>query len=226
MAVLGRGCPHSAQVLGTTAAPRGSLISPRGHQWKIFERYLHGVYTQRIVWSMSFTHALLGLLEERPQHGYELKRRYDLAFRTARPLPFGQVYAALSRLNRDGLVNIAAVESGAGPDRKLYVITQTGVSELKNWLDEPSLPASVRTELFSRVVIALISGREPTQVLDTQRAAHLAQMRRLTEQRRGADLETAMACDFELFHLEADIKWIDHAAKRLERFRAANERKS
>jgi DNA-binding PadR family transcriptional regulator len=166
---------------------------------------------------MPFGHALLGLLEEGPQHGYELKHRYDEHFPGARPLPFGQVYATLARLHRDGFVDIAAVESGAGPDRKLYVITDTGVSELEHWIDEPTQVGLVRSELFSRVVVALISGRSPASVLDNQRAAHLARMRDVTERRRNADLVDAMACDFELFHLEADVTWIEHAGRRIEK---------
>ncbi len=166
---------------------------------------------------MSFGHAVLGLLEERPQHGYELKHRYDEHFPGTRPFPFGQVYATLARLHRDGLVDIAAVEAGAGPDRKLYVITPAGVSELQHWIDEPTPAGFVRSELFSRVVVALISGRSPAAVLDEQRAAHLVRMREVTERRRNADLVGAMACDFELFHLEADVKWIEHAARRLEK---------
>jgi DNA-binding PadR family transcriptional regulator len=174
---------------------------------------------------MAFSHALLGLLEEGPQHGYELKHRYDEHFHAGRPLPFGQVYATLARLHRDGLVDIAAVENGAGPDRKLYVITPAGVSELEDWLDAPTAVGFVRNELFSRVVVALLSGRDPAMVLDAQRATHLARMREVTERRRGADLEVAMACDFELFHLEADVKWIEHEAKRLERTRAKSNKK-
>lgn len=166
---------------------------------------------------MPFSHTLLGLLEEGPQHGYELKHRYDEHFPAARPLPFGQVYATLARLHRDGLVDIAAVESGAGPDRKVYVITPAGVSALEEWIDAPTAVGFVRNELFSRVVVALISGRDPATILDTQRAAHLARMREVTERRRTTDLVGAMACDFELFHLEADVKWIEHAAGRLER---------
>jgi DNA-binding PadR family transcriptional regulator len=165
---------------------------------------------------MSFGHALLGLLEEGPQHGYELKHRYDANFPGARPLPFGQVYATLARLHRDGLVDIAAVESGAGPDRKLYVITPAGVTDLERWVDEPTPVGLVRSELLSRVVVALISGRNPDAVLDAQRAEHLSRMREVTERRRTADLVGAMACDFELFHLEADVKWIEHSARRLD----------
>jgi DNA-binding PadR family transcriptional regulator len=166
---------------------------------------------------MSFGHTLLGLLEDGPQHGYELKHRYDEHFPGVRPLPFGQVYATLARLHRDGMVDIAAVESGAGPDRKLYVITPAGVTDLERWIDEPTPAGFVRNELFSRVVVALISGRSPAAVLDNQRASHLARMRGVTERRRTADLIDAMACDFELFHLEADVKWIEHAGRRLEK---------
>src|SRR5436190_14465904 len=166
---------------------------------------------------MSFGHALLGLLEEGPQHGYELKHRYDANFPGARPLPFGQVYATLARLHRDGLVDISAVESGAGPDRKLYVITPAGVTDLERWMDEPSPAATMRSELLSRVTVALLSGRDADAILDSQRAAHLTRMREVTERRRSADLVGALACDYELFHLEADVKWIEHAARRVQK---------
>ncbi len=174
----------------------------------------------RIVADVSFGHTLLGLLEKRPQHGYELKQRHDVQFPGTKPLPFGQVYATLARLHRDGLVDIAAVESGAGPDRKLYVITSAGVSALEHWIDEPTPAGDVRSELLSRVVVALISGRDPDAVLDAQRASHLVRMREVTERRRGADPVDAMAFDFQLFHLEADVRWIEHAARRLAKVRA------
>jgi DNA-binding PadR family transcriptional regulator len=183
------------------------------------ERYLRCVYTERIVRRMALSHTLLGLLEGAPRHGYELKNRYEDNFPETRPIPFGQVYATLSRLHRDLFVDIAAVESGAGPDRKLYVITPAGVADLERWVVEPTPIQQARSELLSRVVVALITGRDADSVLDAQRAVHLIRMRELTERRRNADLATAMVCDHELFHLEADVKWIEHAAKRLERDR-------
>lgn len=179
---------------------------------------MRSVYTKRIVARVSTSHALLGLLEPEARHGYELKRRFDELFPTQRPLPYGQIYATLARLLRDGRVDVAAVESGAGPDRKLYVITPDGVADLERWIASPAPPPSFsRTELFTKTVVALTSGRDPRVVLDQQRAAHLVQMRELTERRRGADLIGTMACDHDLLHLEADVKWIERAAKRLER---------
>ncbi len=73
---------------------------------------------------------LLGLLEDEPKHGYELKREYDERFGPGRELAFGQVYATLSRLLKNGLVVVDAVEPGAGPERKRYAITEFGVTDL------------------------------------------------------------------------------------------------
>jgi DNA-binding PadR family transcriptional regulator len=173
---------------------------------------------------MSLGHAFLGLLEDRPRHGYELKHLYDGRFGPSQPIKFGQVYATLSRLRRDGLVDIDSVEAGEGPDRKLYVITPQGVTDLERWLREPEPPSGFgRKALFTKVVLALMSGRSATEVLDAQRATHLARMRELTERKRAGNLTEAMACDFELFHLEADVKWIEHAAKRLQRERSRDQ---
>src|SRR6266545_7387831 len=99
------------------------------------------VLTQRIlsvyVRRMSVPLTLLGLLEREPSHGYDLKRDYDAYFGRGRPLPFGQVYATLGRLARDGKVVISDVGPGGGPDRKRYVITDLGATELETWLTEP-----------------------------------------------------------------------------------------
>ena len=54
--------------------------------------------------------------------------------------------------------------------------------------------------------------REP--LLDAQRSAHLARMRELTALRRTAALPVALLADYALFHLEADLRWIELTAAR------------
>ncbi|MEV0268226.1 MAG: PadR family transcriptional regulator [Hamadaea sp.] len=160
---------------------------------------------------------LLGLLEREPSHGYELKRDYDAYFGRGRPLPFGQVYATLSRLARDGKVVISDVGKGDGPDRKRYIITEVGATEVDAWLTEPVEPEPhLQTILFSKVVLALMLGRPAEEYLDTQRRAHLQRMRELTEVRRTGGLVDALLADHSLFHLEADLRWIDLTAARLD----------
>jgi DNA-binding PadR family transcriptional regulator len=160
--------------------------------------------------------ALLGLLEREPSHGYDLKRDYDTYFGRGKPLPFGQVYATLARLARDGKVVAADTEPGGGPDRKRYVITEQGVSDVETWLTEPVEPEPhLQTVLFVKVVLALMSGRSAETYLDTQRGAHLQRMRELTDLRRTGGLVDALLADHGLFHLEADLRWIELTSARL-----------
>jgi DNA-binding PadR family transcriptional regulator len=160
--------------------------------------------------------ALLGLLERQPSHGYDLKREYDTYFGRGKPLPFGQVYATLARLARDGQVEAGDPEPGAGPERKRYVITEQGVTEVESWLAEPVAPEPhLQTVLFAKVVLALMTGRSAESYLDAQRAAHLQRMRELTELKRSAGLIDALLADHALFHLEADLRWIELTVSRL-----------
>ncbi|PRZ40749.1 PadR family transcriptional regulator [Antricoccus suffuscus] len=161
--------------------------------------------------------AILGLLEREPSHGYDLKRDYDTFFGRGKPLPFGQVYATLGRLARDGKVIAADAEPGGGPDRKRYVITEQGVSEVETWLAEPVAPEPhLQTVLFVKVVLALMSGRDAENYLDTQRAAHMQRMRELTDLRRTGGMVDALLADHGLFHLEADLRWIELTTARLD----------
>lgn len=160
--------------------------------------------------------ALLGLLDREPSHGYELKRDYDAYFSRGRPLPFGQVYATLARLARDGKATAGAAEPGSGPDRKRYTITDTGKSDVEAWLAEP-IPAEphLQTDLFVKVVLSLMLGRRPAEYLDAQRATHLRRMRELTDLKQRGSSVDALLADHGLFHLEADIRWIDLTEARL-----------
>jgi DNA-binding PadR family transcriptional regulator len=159
---------------------------------------------------------LLGLLEREPSHGYDLKRDYDAFFGRGRPLPFGQVYATLARLARDGKAMAGQLEPGDGPERKRYAITDAGRSEVEAWLKDPVEPEPhLQTVLFAKVVLALMLGRPAEHYLDTQRTAHLQRMRELTALKRTGTLVDALLADHGLFHLEADLRWIDTTSARL-----------
>lgn len=165
---------------------------------------------------MSVPLALLGLLDRESSHGYDLKREYDTYFGRAKPLPFGQVYATLARLARDGKVVAGQAEPGAGPDRRRYVITKVGRHEVESWLAEPVEPEPhLQTVLFIKVVLALMLGRDAEGYLDTQRAAHLNRMRELTELKRTGGVVETLLADHGLYHLEADLRWIETTSARL-----------
>jgi DNA-binding PadR family transcriptional regulator len=165
---------------------------------------------------MSVSMTLLGLLEREPSHGYDLKRDYDTYFCRGKPLLLGQVYSTLGRLARDGKVVAGPIEPGSGPDRKRYVITDVGVTEVDAWLTEPVEPEPhLQTELFSKVVLALMLGRDAEAYLDVQRAAHVRRMRELTEVKRNGPLVDKLLADHSMFRLDADLRWIEVTAARL-----------
>ncbi|GGJ94979.1 PadR family transcriptional regulator [Pilimelia anulata] len=169
---------------------------------------------------MSTPHVLLGLLATGPAHGYDLKRAYDARLPRTRPLAYGQVYATLGRLTRDGLVRAAGTGRGAGPERTTYAVTDAGRAALAAWLDDVEPPAPYAAgALLARVVVALLT-TDPARArahLGRQRAAHSARLRELTA-RRG-DPATGpgerMAVDHAILHLDADLRWIQHTTAHL-----------
>src|SRR6187397_436702 len=133
---------------------------------------------------MSVPYALLGLLEQQPRHGYDLKRLVDRYFAPDRPVAFAQVYSTLGRLEQRGRVRIDSIEQAEGPERRRYAITSEGTRELERWLSE--------------------------------RHAHLERMRELTAVRRTSPVPIALLADYALFHLEADLRWLDLTAARVD----------
>lgn len=71
---------------------------------------------------------LLLLLRENPAHGYQLLERLD-AFGLTSSDP-GGVYRALRAFESEGLVHSAWEVSSAGPKRRIYELTRTGMEEL------------------------------------------------------------------------------------------------
>ena len=169
---------------------------------------------------MSTAHVLLGLLSGGPRHGYDLKRVHDERLPQAKPLAFGQVYATLGRLQRDGYV----VESGqgreGGPDRTSYALTEAGRGHLDRWLSAVEPPAPyVSSELFTKVVVALLvaDADRARDYLVAQREAHLTRMRELTgvKTRPGASVADRVAADYALGHLDADLRWLQTTLTRV-----------
>ena len=114
---------------------------------------------------MTVPMAMLTLLEPGPAHGFALKRRYDELLGTDKDLKFGQVYSTLARLERDGYATGVGFESAGAAERRVFAITESGVSELDRWLRTPTVPGGRPSELFTRVVLALVSGRPAQELL-------------------------------------------------------------
>ncbi|CCH77146.1 Transcriptional regulator, PadR-like family [Nostocoides japonicum T1-X7] len=170
---------------------------------------------------VSTGHVLLGLLSRGRQHGYDLKRSYDALLPAGKPVAYGQVYAALDRLHRRGLVEVAAVQRADGPDRVVYALTESGRDELEAWMTAPEDPGEqAANPMAAHVGVALTAGGRDAAVayLVAQRAVHLDRMRGITRMvgEPGAPLSQALSADFSLAHLDADMRWIEATLDRLD----------
>ncbi|WP_405062668.1 PadR family transcriptional regulator [Kribbella sp. NBC_01505] len=165
---------------------------------------------------MATAELVLGLLSAGPAHGYDVKRGHDTWFPDGRPLAFGQVYTTLGRLERDALVEVVEKVSGGGPDRTVYALTDKGRKHLADWLVDPVPPAwGSADEVLRKVVAAVRTGSDAATFLARQRASHLRRIRELQETPTGPDPTAAIARDYIVAHLDADLRWLDSALDRI-----------
>ncbi len=59
--------------------------------------------------------AILGLLQEQPRHGYELKKRLSETLGSFWGISFGSLYPALRRLERSGAIEVVDGRSASAP---------------------------------------------------------------------------------------------------------------
>jgi PadR family transcriptional regulator, regulatory protein AphA len=90
---------------------------------------------------MSIEYVILGLLSWRSLTGYDLKKIFMDSVMLYWSGNNNEIYKALVSLHKENLVNREIQQQENYPARKVYSITEKGVSELKKWvLSTPELP--------------------------------------------------------------------------------------
>jgi len=161
---------------------------------------------------MAVKDALLALLADGPQYGYQLKSSFDEATGSAWPLNIGQVYTTLQRLERDELV-----EPDGEPDedgRQPYLLTAKGREALETWIDTPvEHPIASRDEVSMKVLIAVATGVTPAlDLVRAQRVAAMGSLQSLTAMKVdavGRELAWRLHLDRNVLLAESEIRWLD-----------------
>lgn len=97
---------------------------------------------------LAFT--ILGFLNERPMHGYELKARLTSLTGHLRPVSDGALYPAIARLEAKGLLERHEEPGAAAARRQVLTITRAGREELLRRLRDPAdLDISDQTRFFA-----------------------------------------------------------------------------
>jgi DNA-binding PadR family transcriptional regulator len=176
---------------------------------------------------MSVRHAILGLLAQKPRHGYELHAAFEAVVggdETWEVKP-AQIYTTLERLAEAGLVAcVSDLGEGEEPGRRIYALSEAGRAALAEWFALGVTPDHQRDEFFIKLMVALACGEaDPARLIQTQRAHLYQELHDLTTRREACDPQTEMAqillLDKAIMHLEADLRWLDITEQRLEEVR-------
>jgi DNA-binding PadR family transcriptional regulator len=130
---------------------------------------------------MPIQHAVLALLADGPNYGYQLKANLEATVGPQWGLNIGHLYQVLDRLRRDALVSAVIVAAGKRPDRTMYSITPDGQLELDDWLARPAVRTTgYRDDFFLKLLAA--TRRSTSDVHDLvrrQRHQHLGELKSL-----------------------------------------------
>ncbi|MFC9602156.1 PadR family transcriptional regulator [Streptomyces niveus] len=174
---------------------------------------------------MSIRHGLLALLEPGPRYGSQLRTEFESRTGATWPLNVGQVYTTLNRLERDGMV-VQDGEDDAG--HALYVITDAGRDELRNWFRSPvGRRSPPRDELAIKLAMAVgAPGIDIREVIQSQRHHTVQAMQDYTRLKAQAtdvspenrdDVAWLLVLEQLIFQTEAEARWLDHCEARLVR---------
>jgi DNA-binding PadR family transcriptional regulator len=164
--------------------------------------------------------AILGLLQEAPVHGYELRKQLGLRLGGFRLFSYGSLYPALRRLTRAGLIvedpEQPTPESGSWPrrSRRVYRITAEGKERLAEMLSEGGPQAwddegfGVRLAFFSRTPaearMRILEGRR--RAVEERREGLRAALVRAREQ---IDNYTQQLHQLGLETCEREVRWLN-----------------
>jgi DNA-binding PadR family transcriptional regulator len=172
---------------------------------------------------MSVRRGLLALLERQPMYGYQLRQEFEASTGSTWPLNIGQVYTTLTRLERDGLVDLG----GDGEEsQRVYSISDAGRADVRAWFATPvQHEAPPRDELAIKLALAVRTpGVDVRAVIQAQRTSTIRALQEYTRAREAAgdDLPWLLVADSLIFAAEAEVRWLDHCETRLARYRPSD----
>jgi DNA-binding PadR family transcriptional regulator len=175
---------------------------------------------------MSVRNAILGLLSQRPLHGYMLRAAFEALVGGEEnwDVKPAQIYTTLSRLEESGLVRKEGVGQDAGPEKRIYSLTPEGREQLDAWFASGVEEDHQRDEFFVKLMLSMnVGGADPYKVIQAQRGSLYQRLHDVTE-RRGrldprAELSQIFLLDKNSMHIEADLRWLDMIEGRLDEMR-------
>ena len=166
---------------------------------------------------------ILGLVARRPMAGYDLAALAACSIDYFWPISKSQVYAELTRLERDGYIEGTQIQQDRRPDKRHFELTATGEAALDAWLGEPGYRIErSRIGLLAKFFFAeRMTPGQRAELLEAYRAdadAYRLELKAIVDRLEGrADAVYGRAtARYGLLHAEANIAWADSMLDELE----------
>ncbi len=168
--------------------------------------------------------AILGLIVERPRHGYEIEAVIEeRGMRDWTEIGFSSIYYILKKLEAEGLISSRLEQTpGRGPARKVHQITPQGQAAWRQGtLNAMSQPQRGNSQFLLGVAGMPALSQEETLIALRQYHAGLAQHRDQVHgrwQEGGEKLPLFLdgMFDYSVTLIEAEMSWIEGFIHRIE----------
>lgn len=129
---------------------------------------------------------ILGLLNQRPQTGYDLTKAFEHEIGEFWQAQHSQIYPMLKRLETAGDITHEDTVSGEKLAKKQYSLTPTGHDKLVAWVSEPSPELTATKDEFILKLYFIKTSDDPRlqPMLQEQAALHRAQLAHLQERQQ------------------------------------------
>lgn len=162
---------------------------------------------------MAVKHIFLALLSKKPMHGYDMKNAFEELLSGQWSLNFGQVYTTLTRLERDGLVEIEEIKSEDKTEKKIYRLTENGQEQLDQWLKQEAEWSVFQDEIsFQISAYELIDRDKASELLKNYQNYLLQLIGELVQKKKAvndANSLTTWIFERNIMKAEADLKWVE-----------------
>jgi DNA-binding PadR family transcriptional regulator len=164
--------------------------------------------------ALSPEYVLLGLLTQRPAHGYDLYERVRQELGQIWQIGMSQTYNILKRLEAKGFIIGAVQEQKKAPARRRFRLSPAGRRRFKEWLKAPTEPSAraIRVEFLTRLYFTYTTApKAALSLIDTQIAETQAGLAHLTEALAKLPPEQAfnrLGLDLRLWQLASILDWM------------------
>lgn len=157
---------------------------------------------------------VLGLLDERPQHGYALFAQVQSDLQDVWHVGMNRLYALLEEMERAGLIAGHAEQAGLRPTRRVFQIAPKGRRLFERWMREPCMRmAEMRADFPPKLYFAMRRGpQDVAELIQAQRGACQMELERMSGRQRDIGEDNAyrgLIYDFRVRQIHAILEWLD-----------------